>query len=585
MKSSSLPKVGNDLRIPVFPKMTPHPKAPLYDRPDAKQLFQQTVDLIASGNFPEVEEVREAFAQTSLVSLWFFLKFIAGYSGPYDELDTSLHLDMCNFYQLMLEQPGTLSAGFLPRGALKSTIFTHGGNTWELLRDPDQQIVLASSIIDRAYEFMHVSQRTYDNNELFAWIFPEKVPLKGQPRWKDTEMVVRDRTRNRPNPSIKPIAAGGSTQGVHGLLFKVDDIVGDKDLDSQRMGTASMLQRKNWLSQSINPIITNWKKGRAFVTGTRYGVDDAYEDIFNNISEMYGYWEELPYARAEGGQWHVYYRMVEENGHIIQPDKYTREGLDRLKETDFWTYITQYANNPFGAETSELSSYVDQLGGAFVTWDDLEKDFLLTVFDHTKQYEKSYYLKQCDVLTGCDPAGTERNLATARSSRSAVIVYARTPADDRAVVKLDADYVTAPKMMSWLFRNMETFSAITRTVLEMQGAFKILDGILRDEQQRRGRWLNIRPVSATGDKVVRIRSQLSSILSRGQLYVPEQYLSMVKEELVSFPLSKKMDILDTLAICEKASHKPPPTEDEDFDEDDIRPVEKYELTRNPVTGY
>lgn len=584
MSTSTPQEVGGDLRFPVFPRLTPHPEAPLFQRTDAKTIFQQTVDLISGGNFPQVDEVREAFRQAGFVSLWFFLKFIAGYNGPYDELDTQLHLDMANFYQLLYEKPGTMGAGFLPRGALKSTIFTHGGNTWELVRDQDQQIVLASSIIDRAYEFMHTTQRTFDDNEFFAWLYPKHVPEKGAPRWNDREMVMPHRTRNRPNPSIKPIAAGGSTQGVHGLLFKVDDIVGDKDLDSQRMGAASMTQRKNWLSQSINPIVTDWKKGRVFVTGTRYGVDDAYENIFKKLAARYGYWDELPYELSENGMWHVYYRMVEEHGEIIMPEKYTREGLEQLKEDDFWTYITQYANNPFGAETSELTDYVENVGGASVMWDAMEKDFLVTSYNKVKQYEKSFYLKDCDVLTGCDPAGTERNLARARTSRSCAIVYARTPADDRVIVRLDADYVSAPQMMNWLFRNMATYPAITRTVLEMQGSFKILDGILREEQQRREKWLNVRPVTATSDKVVRIRNLLAPILSRSQLFIPDEFLMLFKEELVSFPLSKKMDILDTLAICERASHRPPSADDED-DEDDFDVVSEYELTRNPVTGY
>lgn len=586
MITSTLQRVGEDLTLGVSPVLKPHPSAPMFpdNSYETMNVFRQTITLITSGNFPQTEEVRSLFSQAGLVSLWFFLKFIAGYSGPYDDLDTSLHLDMCNFYQLTSE-PGTWSAMFLPRFHLKSTIGTHGSNTWELVRNPDLSIVMASSIIDRALEFMHVTQRTFDQNEFFAWLYPQKVPRANQPRWNDSEMTVPDRTRNRPEPSIKPIAAGGSTQGVHGLLMKIDDIIGDKDLDSQRMSAASMLQRKNWLRSNINTILSDWVRGRVFVAGTRYATDDAYDFMFDSIKHKYGYWSELPYRTAEKGKWHIYYRMGEENGHIIMPQRVSREELDRLKEEDWWTYVTQIANNPFGIESNELSDYVGDIGKAEIYYSQADDDFVLHLYNPVVNFQEDWLLSQCDVLTGCDPAGTERNIATARSSRSVAIVYARTPHDDRVIVRLDAEFVDTPTMLNWLFRNRLSYRALSRTVLETQGAFKILEGIIRDEERRRREYLNLRPVSAINDKVVRIRNELKPVFSRKQLYVPDEYLITLKEELMSFPLSKRMDVLDALAICEKASFKPPSADDADIDDEDEQRIDEYELSRNPVTGY
>ena len=68
------------------------------------------------------------------VSLFFFLKYIAGSAGPYNEINEDLHLEMCNFRQSdYCMNPGAHAACFVPRGFLKSTIMTHGGATWELL--------------------------------------------------------------------------------------------------------------------------------------------------------------------------------------------------------------------------------------------------------------------------------------------------------------------------------------------------------------------------------------------------------------------------------------------------------------------
>lgn len=101
----------------------PHHEAP--DFPDFETSQKRIVDLVAdlSGAHPTlgVHSTLDLMRQAGLVNLWFFLKVIAGSSGPYNELDDDLNLDMCNWRQsdsCMAE--GARWMALMPRGFRKS---------------------------------------------------------------------------------------------------------------------------------------------------------------------------------------------------------------------------------------------------------------------------------------------------------------------------------------------------------------------------------------------------------------------------------------------------------------------------------
>ena len=46
----------------------------------------------SSENFQATDEVKDLMRQASLVSLWFFLKFVAGFAGPFDKLNRFVNI-------------------------------------------------------------------------------------------------------------------------------------------------------------------------------------------------------------------------------------------------------------------------------------------------------------------------------------------------------------------------------------------------------------------------------------------------------------------------------------------------------------
>jgi len=565
--------------------VSPHAMAPMFAGRDAQNVLSDVLTLASSGKFSTGNEaIREAFRQAGMVNLWFFLKIVAGYAGPYEKLTPHLHANMTNFYQDSM-YPGSKSAGFIGRSHYKSSAWTHGANTWELVRNPDLEIALGSAIYGRSLEFLHQSQETIENNEFFGWLYPEWVPensrtLKG---WNDDELTLPNKTRNKRTPNIKPITVGGSTAGIHADLLKLDDIVGDAQLDSQRRATADMARIGNWFRSSVRTLVKDWKTSRVFVAGTRYAADDPYEWPMTDCKKQVGYWKELPedYSEKPEGEWDVYYRTIKEDGEIIFPEAFTEEGLTKIMTTDFWTYMTQYVNNPYASETNELSEFRPKT--CYVDYD-RERGYVIST-----EWGEEIPLALCDVVAAIDPAATERG-AGARTSRSVLVVWATDPKGRKFVIELRAGFVPITKVLDWMFEVGERYRAYLRTMyLEAQGPFKILVPILRKEEAERKQSLPVRPVPAQGDKVARIRTAWLPILQKGSVYVVEPSWGTIYEELRVFPGGRRMDVLDACEIAERNSWIPPERdEDADFADDDDDAFEHgrmgYNL-RNPVTGY
>ncbi|MCK5611670.1 hypothetical protein KAR91_57900, partial [Candidatus Pacearchaeota archaeon] len=180
-------------------KIAPHPKAPQFKNIRTAQLYlNQLLDELDSPNFnPNVEAV-ELFRQASLVNLWFWLRIICSYNGPFQKLDNSLSLEMCNFRQESVTTPGDRAAMCISRGFYKSTIATTGGNSWEMRRDPDIKIIIFNAVVDKAYEFMHITQRIFDSNELVQAICPDFKPGN---KWNDKVAILANRSRYYPEPT------------------------------------------------------------------------------------------------------------------------------------------------------------------------------------------------------------------------------------------------------------------------------------------------------------------------------------------------------------------------------------------------
>jgi len=559
--------------MPAVLEIVEHPQAPLFTQATAPLLLKQ----LASEGISGSEDARELLREASLVNLWFFGKYVAGYSGPFDLLNDDLHVEMCNFRQRLLE-PGCRGGMFIPRGHYKSTIVTELGTAWELLRSPWLRIRITNAIADKAQDFLKSVKAMFESNDMMKWLFPEFCYTKGQEGWNDTVLTLPMQVRGKKyrEASVEYGGVGGASEGHHYDLHIVDDMVGLAALNSARGSNAVMVGTENWFWASEKPLLVSMRHSRVIVVGTRYAVDDVYDSIVKKAKSCSGY----PLRSWDGiakGPWQIYYRKGIEDGEIIFPEQFTKEAYDEMAKNDWWTYVTQYLNDPTEAGLAELTGYKCREADMFREGD----DWFISI-PRDGENDETYDLADCDVIMAIDPAGTEKYI-NAKTSRSVVMMQATTPRDHKVYFDVKAGYVPATTMFDWMFDNAKRFAPYLRaSFLESNAGFKVLSPILREEERRRGINLHLRPFPSVGDKDARIRNTLQPELNQELLYTLSPFLALIGEELMSFPQSKKKDIVDCMSIAVANRYRPPSSEER---ENKRKAQRKWMSRSSNVCGY
>jgi hypothetical protein len=518
-------------------------------------------------------ELKELLREAGYVSLWFFLKYIAGYSGPFDLLNDDLHVEMCNFRQDLLK-PGSRGALFLPRGHYKSTIITEGATGWELLRSPWLRVRITNAIADKAQDFLKTVKAMFETNDLIRELYPEYVPQRSQEAWNDTVLTLHRSVRGKTyrEGSVEYGGVGGASEGHHYDLHVVDDMIGLASLNSTRSSNATMMSTENWFWSSEKPLLVSMRNSRVIVVGTRYAVDDVYDSIIKKAFRQVGY--PLQSFEPVEGSWEIYYRKGIEDGNIIFPEEFTKEAYDELAKNDWWTYVTQYLNDPREAGLAELTSYACK--AAEMDYSEADNEWFLLIAGETIP------LSTCDVIMAVDPAATERYVSS-KTSRSVVLVLATTPKDQKVIIALNAGYVPPTTMFDWMFQNARKWGLYLRsTFLESNAGFKVLAPILLKEERTEGVSLHLRPFASAGDKDARIRSVLQPELNKNLIHSLDAYKHLVNEELSSFPQSRKKDIVDCLSIAVSNRIRPESVEEHELR---LKSKKKFAHRTSNITGY
>lgn len=524
----------------------PHKLAPVFNTPEQGAIyFSQVIDEMRSGHGNLPEEGYNLIRQAGFVSLWFFLRFIAGAAGPYDKLDSPLDIDMCNFRQSdAWERPGAMAAAFIPRGFRKSTVFTHGGSTWDLVRDPDERILIANAIFDKALEFVHTVERNFDSNEVFAFFYPEYCTKDLDVN--DKRMILPNRLRNYVEPSIRGIGMTGAAEGGHYTIIGVDDLVGLDALSKDKSGAADMATSKQWMSTNRTALRVD-NDSRTGVVATRYGLDDCYETIYSSCRSVTGY-TQGDLQPTPGGEWDVYYRLVEEHGVFLRPDVMDSDGMARLLKNDYWTAMTQYFNSPAKAG---LAEFIDaDVRFCRLRWDEREQEYWIVKevdqnWDEDTDREVEVRLGSCDVVMSTDFAATDTGI-TAKTNRTSIAVWAKDAYGNCYRIWSRVGFFSIYETMDYIFQGHEVFGGIIRTTLVEVNAFqKIVKKMLDTEQNLRGVWINPQGVNVSGDKFARIRTALGVRLTRRQIWTTTEAGVEFLEELKMFPMNKnRVDVLD-----------------------------------------
>jgi hypothetical protein len=557
----------------------PHPLAPLFSLESNPSLvLQQLLEEATSGNFNTGEKILSMIRQAGYVSLWFFLKVIAGYAGPYDQLNEGIHLEMCNFRQSdYCMSPNARFAAFLFRKARKSTIFTHGGNTWELLRDPNLRIELVNAVLSRAVDFKRITQLTFQSNDLLRELYPSYCPVSSsQPRWNEKEIVMPNRTRFFIEPSIKPLGVGSATEGDHPDLMIVDDAIGLEDMDVMQMSNTDMIRKIQWLKATEKTLLN--PGGRFGIVGTRYGADDLYQFVVDTGRKVVGY-PMQGFKPNPKGRWVIYHRLPIEDGVEVQPEAVTKQDLEEmLEEGNVWTVMTQFYNNPMDSGLAEFVNL--EVKKASLRYE-TGPGFIITF--HDEEESEEVRLEEMDCVMAVDPAGTDKNIS-ARTSRTAIEAWAEDYKERLVLLWSRVGYFSIHETFNHIFEGVEYLKGSVRTVgVEANAMQKILLPLLESERRQRDVWVSFTPANAGGDKVARIRSIVGRALQKGRVYVVDGQGLEFLEEVKIFPQGKyRMDALDAAEKAFSMLIRPlAPEETYAYKQQE----EEFASGRNTTTGY
>ncbi len=488
--------------------------------------------------------------QAGLVNLWFFLKVIAGAYGPYSDLDDELNLDMCNWRQSdSCMAPGARFMALMPRGFRKSTVFSHGANTWELTRFSEHRIRVVNAIISRAEGFKSLSQRTIDSNALYAalygpgWQMPDgsaiasRVPSEKTKNWNEETLVLPNRKKFAAEPSIKAAGVTGSGEGDHHTLINIDDPIGLDAVDWQYQATTMMENAKKWMNTNLSALLIFPKRDRIGVVGTRYANDDCYAPFTKDAKEVVGAIDE-DMVPVPGGSWSIYYRLVQEDGQMIAPDIIDAEQLAKM---DSWTAALQYWNKPNKSGINEFAKYTVKPCRLFR--DSATNLTLISFRDELSDEVKTINAASMVGVISTDAASTDKGVS-ALTSRTSVAVHFMDDQNRDFRVWSKVGYFSMDQVFDAIFEAWNAFPGLLEaTLFETNAMQKGLYQLLQKEQDRRKVYLNLQEATAKGDKLARIRAVVGWFFAQGLIYaVPEASIEFTQEK-DSFP-SRHVDVLD-----------------------------------------
>ena len=256
-------------------------------------------------------------------SLFAFSRIVLGR----DLLTQNLHRPLCDWLTTFPHTPNATTAKYrklllLPRDHYKSTIVSQSLPIHILIQSAETNIYLphrdgTSSRILLACEAQSIASKRlvwietqFESNSMLRQLWPHRLwenPRKESKKWNEKEMLTKG-GGDKVDFSIEAVGVGGAVTGAHFDILIKDDLVTLEAANSP----AVMETAKEWHTTS-RALVDDFDKFLEFIIGTRWAVQDLYEDAQKDDSVD------------------VIVRAIIEDGALILPEKITMETVARLK--------------------------------------------------------------------------------------------------------------------------------------------------------------------------------------------------------------------------------------------------------------
>ena len=217
------------------------------------------------------------------------------------------------------------------RGAGKSTVGTITRIIFEIIKNPNKRILLASNTQIQSEVFLREIKNHFAANDKLREIFGDFVGSK----WDAREIIVRGRVKTHKESTVTCIGVGGPTASRH-----YDLIIGDDLADEENSRTELQRERLwTWYMKSLIPTLL--AHGRLFILGTRWHP----QDLYGQLLKLYAI-QKLCIIPA-----------IREDGTSAWPNEWPIDKLLKLKsEMGLVIFETQYQMNTAAME-GKIFSY------------------------------------------------------------------------------------------------------------------------------------------------------------------------------------------------------------------------------------
>lgn len=383
----------------------------------------------------------------------------------------------------------------MPRGHLKSSLITIGFSIQQMLINPDIRILLVNAVWDNARSFLSEISSFLTGKSFLADLFGA---FKTD-RFNQEEITIAQRVRPNKTPTFSTAGIDSAKASQHYDLVIADDIVNRQNVTSSDLRAKTTLYYKDMLDL-LEP------KGTLIVIGTRWHDGDLYGEKMREQK-----------VNPDPGM-SFYIRKVVENGQFIFPRKFDNGVLEQLKrEKGSFEVSAQYFNDPISEEDQQFKPPIRY-------WANLE--------------EATHY-------GAFDPATSEKE------SACEAVVF--SGAMNRSNQLLAVEYKVFQKknpteMIAQMFEYAQKYQW-KKLAVETNGGQEVYVKLIQEEQRKRNVYFEIVPLHHVKDKFSRIIA-LQPRYESGNLLLKQGMIEL-EDQLLRFPISSKLDIVDTLAMIQE----------------------------------
>ena len=336
---------------------------------------------------------------------------------------------------------------------------------------------------------------------------PDKNAAGG---WTEDRILLKHRTKlGMKEPSLFVSAVDNNRTGLHPDVIIMDDLVSEATVTTPEQRNKT----KTHYRFSLSLLERN---GLQVVIGTRYHMDDLYDDLLQNT-----------------GFNCIVRPAILPNGKCYFPTKYPKEVLEELKrDQGADIFNSQYMLDPTNSDDAvfrigNINYYLDEEMA-------LERD--------TGAYRGKVQFQQVFVLT--DLAITQGN----RSDYTVIMILGITWDKKIYVIDYIRDKLTPSDILKSIFEMYDKarkYGYVRGVGVETVAFQKVMMYLIKDEAKRRGISIPLIELKANKDKTLRING-LVPLVDSGDIYMSPRHVEL-KNEMREFPFGKHDDLVDTLA--------------------------------------